>query len=102
MYACGEKLEFGRGLSTDGDPALWELDDTGAIIDWVELGVPDLRTVRKAAGKSEHVLVLAYDEARSAPWWESLKGIFLRSANSLLYSSTMTKRKLWEVWLHAT
>ena len=54
---AGEKLEFGRGLSTDGDPALWELDDTG---------------------------------------------IFLRSANSLLYSSTMTKRKLWEVWLHAT
>lgn len=50
---AGEKLEFGRGLSTDGDPALWELDDTGAIIDWVELGVPDLRTVRKAAGKSE-------------------------------------------------
>lgn len=73
---AGEKLEFGRGLSTDGDPALWELDDTGAIIDWVELGVPDLRTVRKAAGKSEHVLVLAYDEARSAPWWESLKGDF--------------------------
>mgnify|MGYP000040546019 FL=1 len=73
---AGEKLEFGRGLSTDGDPALWELDDTGAIIDWVELGVPDLRTVRKAAGKSEHVLVLAYDEARTAPWWESLKGDF--------------------------
>lgn len=42
----------------------------------MELGVPDLRTVRKAAGKSEHVLVLAYDEARSAPWWESLKGDF--------------------------
>ena len=73
---AGEKLEFGRGLSTDGDPALWELDDTGAISDWVELGVPDLRTVRKAAGKSEHVLVLAYDEARTAPWWESLKGDF--------------------------
>ena len=70
---AGEKLEFGRGLSTDGDPALWELDDTGAIIDWVELGVPDLRTE-----------------------------IFLRSANLLSYSSTMTKRRLWEVWLHAT
>ena len=40
----------------------------------MELGAPDVRTVRKAAGKSEHVLVLAYDEARTKPWWESVKG----------------------------
>lgn len=71
---AGEHLEFGRGLSSDGEPALWETDDTGAIIEWVELGAPDVRTVRKAAGKSEHVLVLAYDEARTKPWWESVKG----------------------------
>lgn len=73
---AGEHLEFGRGLSAEGEPALWELDDTGAVVDWVELGAPDLRTVRKAAGKSDHVLVLAYDEARTTPWWESLKGDF--------------------------
>lgn len=28
---AGEHLEFGRGLSSDGEPALWETDDTGAI-----------------------------------------------------------------------
>lgn len=71
---AGEHLEFGRGLSSEGEPALWETDDTGAVIEWVELGAPDVRTVRKAAGRSEHVLVVAYDEARTRPWWESVKG----------------------------
>lgn len=70
----GERLEFGRGLSAEGEPALVETDDTGAIVDWVELGVPDVRAIRKAAGKSEHVLVLAYDSDRVTPWWESVKG----------------------------
>lgn len=73
---AGERLEFGRGLSTEGEPALWEIDDTGTIVNWIELGTPDVRTVRKAAGKSEHVTVLAYDEARIEPWWASNAGEF--------------------------
>ena len=73
---AGERVEFGRGLSTEGEPALWEIDDTGAIVTWVELGTPDVRTVRKAAGKSEHVTVLAYDDARIGPWWTSNAGEF--------------------------
>ena len=34
------RLEFGRGLSTEGEPALWEIDDTGAIARWIDVGVP--------------------------------------------------------------
>lgn len=52
---AGERLEFGRGLSTEGEPALWEIDDTGAIVQWIEVGCPDVKQVRKAAGRSEHV-----------------------------------------------
>lgn len=33
---AGEHLEFGRGLSTEGEPALWEIDDTGTIERWIE------------------------------------------------------------------
>lgn len=73
---AGERLEFGRGLSAEGEPALWEIDDTGSIVAWIELGTPDVRTVRKAAGKSEHVTVLAYDEDRISPWWASNAGEF--------------------------
>ncbi len=75
MHA-GERLEFGRGLSAEGEPALWEVDDTGAILEWVELGTPDVRTVRKAAGKSAHVTVIAYDEAKIEPWWAAHQGDF--------------------------
>lgn len=59
---AGEHLEFGRGLSTEGEPALWEIDDTGTIERWIEVGCPDVRQVRRAAGRSNHVTVLAYGE----------------------------------------
>ncbi len=75
---AGERLEFGRGLSTEGEPALWELDDTGAIVQWVELGCPDVKQVRKAAGRSEHVQIVAYGEDRVGPWWDSNKGDFAK------------------------
>ena len=67
---AGERLEFGRGLSTEGEPALWEIDDTGAIVQWIEVGCPDVKQVRKAAGRSEHVQIVAYGEDRVEPWWE--------------------------------
>lgn len=73
---AGERLEFGRGLSTEGEPALWEIDDTGAIVHWIELGCPDVKQVRKAAGKSEHVQIVAYDDDKVAPWWNSHQGDF--------------------------
>lgn len=71
-----DRLSFGRGLSTEGEPALWEIDDTGAVKTWVELGTPDVRTVRKAAGKSDHVVVVAYDEPKVEPWWRANSGEF--------------------------
>ena len=73
---AGEHLEFGRGLSTEGEPALWEIDDTGTIERWIEVGCPDVRQVRRAAGRSNHVTVLAYGEDRVGPWWQSVSGDF--------------------------
>lgn len=73
---AGEHLEFGRGLSTEGEPALWEIDDTGVIERWIEVGCPDVRQVRRAAGRSAHVAVLAYGEDRVGPWWQSVSGDF--------------------------
>lgn len=73
MHA-GERLSFGRGLSTEGEPALWAIDDTGEIEEWIELGTPDVKQVRRAAGKSAHVRILAYDEAKVEPWWTANAG----------------------------
>ena len=73
---AGRRAEFGRGLSTDGDAALWVKDETGAITDWIELGTPEVKVLRKAAGRSDRVLLIAYDEAKIAPWWEARSGDF--------------------------
>jgi len=33
-----EALSFGRGVSTEEEPALWHKDLTGAIVRWIEVG----------------------------------------------------------------
>ena len=40
LYAH-ERLEFGRGLSTDEDPDLWQRDYSGQVERWIEVGQPD-------------------------------------------------------------
>ena len=40
---ASERLEFGKGISTDDEPALWERDLTGRITEWIEVGLPDER-----------------------------------------------------------
>lgn len=77
MHA-GERLVFGRGLSAEGEPALWAIADTGEIEEWIELGTPDVKLVRRAAGRSDHVRILAYDEAKIGPWWQASAGEFGR------------------------
>jgi uncharacterized protein YaeQ len=77
LYAS-DALAFGKGISTDDEPTLWEKDLTGAIERWIEVGQPDERELRKASGRARHVVVVNY--SRSAePWWqqnrEALQGI---------------------------
>ena len=40
------------------------------------MGTPDNKSLRRAAGKSDDVVVLAYDDAKVEPWWASNKGDF--------------------------
>lgn len=74
LYAS-DHLEFGRGLASE-EAALWEMNAAGDIGRWIEVGVPDNRALRKAAGRSDDVVVLSYDDARVETWWLSNKGDF--------------------------
>src|SRR6476661_4765293 len=47
-----ERLEFGRGLSSEDEPDLVLRDLTGEIKLWIEVGLPDERDMRKASGRS--------------------------------------------------
>jgi uncharacterized protein YaeQ len=65
-----EQLEFGRGLSTEDEPALVRRDLTGAIEEWIDVGLPDDKDVRKACGRANAVHIVAYGGRAVALWWD--------------------------------
>lgn len=86
-------LAFGRGLSTDDEPDLWRKDLTGAIEQWIEVGLPDARRLLKASGRAREVLVYAYGTI--APWWKQLAPEIARAGNVRLFTLDMaTTREL--------
>ena len=68
-----ERLVFGRGLSTEDEPDLWQRDLTGAIERWIDVGLPDEREVRKACGRAREVYVLAYGGRAVELWWDGVR-----------------------------
>lgn len=85
LYVNGdEMLTFTRGLSETDEPALWRQDLTGAIGQWIEVGLPDERRLLKACGRADEVIVFAY--GRSADiWWAGVKGKVARARNLKVY-----------------
>lgn len=67
---ASDTLEFGRGLSTEDEPDLWQRDPTGVIERWIDVGLPDEREVRKACGRAREVSVLAYGGRAVELWWQ--------------------------------
>lgn len=65
-----ERLEFGRGLSSDDEPDLWRRSLTGEIEQWIELGQPDEARLRKASGRAREVIVLGYGGRGFGLWWD--------------------------------
>jgi uncharacterized protein YaeQ len=65
-----EDLVFGRGLSTEDEPDLWQKDLTGAIKLWIDVGVPDERRLRKASGRAQQVVVYSYGGRGAGLWWQ--------------------------------
>ena len=61
-------LEFTRGLSTNDEPDIWQLSDSGEIQRWIEIGQPDASRLRKACGRAAHVLVYTYASGADT-WW---------------------------------
>ncbi|UWX04197.1 YaeQ family protein [Pseudoxanthomonas sp. NC8] len=79
-----ERLEFGRGLSTDEDPDLWQRDYTGEVDRWIELGQPDESRIRKACGRAREVVVVNYGGRAAELWWEKNAQALARHDNLLV------------------
>jgi len=76
-----ERLEFGRGISNEEEPALWRRDFTGIIEQWIELGQPEESSIRKACGRSQQVAVVTYSGNSAGTWWNKHESSLARSKN---------------------
>ncbi len=72
------RLEFTKGLSDVDEPELWQLDLTGDVVHWIDLGQPDERRLMKAHGRSERVSVFSYASSTDV-WWRSLESKLTRA-----------------------
>ena len=79
LYA-DDALTFGKGISSDDEPDLWQKDLTGAIERWIEVGLPDERVIRKASGRSSQVVVISYGRAADI-WWNENRDQLCRLSN---------------------
>jgi uncharacterized protein YaeQ len=80
LYA-DERLELGKGLSSEDEPDLWRKDLTGEILEWIELGQPDEQRIRKACGRARQVIVLNYAGRAADIWWDKNKALLARAKN---------------------
>ncbi|MFZ5843273.1 MAG: YaeQ family protein [Pseudomonadota bacterium] len=67
LYA-DERLMFTKGISTDDEPDLWLKSLSGEIELWIELGQPDEKRLRKAAGRARQVVIITYNSRSAAVW----------------------------------
>ena len=90
MYA-NEALIFGKGLSDDEEPDLWQKDLTGAIELWMDVGLPTERDIRKAAGRAKQVVVVLYGGRVADMWWAQNSKTLLKTNNLTVINLPDTK-----------
>ncbi|HEX7686192.1 MAG TPA: YaeQ family protein [Burkholderiaceae bacterium] len=79
------RLELAKSLWDTDEPDLWQVDLTGQVVQWIELGQPDERRLSKAASRAERVTVYSY--ASSTPiWWQGLQGKLVRAPKVEVWS----------------
>jgi uncharacterized protein YaeQ len=77
LYCAHEDLEFTRGLSNVDEPALWQKSNIGEIVQWIDIGLPEVKRIRKSLGKSHNVKIFTYQEDRALEWYDRIKGNFI-------------------------
>jgi len=78
---ASETLAFGKGLSADDEPDIWQKDLTGTIETWIEVGQPDERRIRKACGRARDVHVYACGDHGVSVWWSQARSDLERCRN---------------------
>jgi uncharacterized protein YaeQ len=78
---ASDTMSFGKGLSTDDEPDIWQKDLTGAIQLWIDVGLPDEKRIRRACGRADQVFIYGYGGHGASLWWEQISGTLERTRN---------------------
>jgi uncharacterized protein YaeQ len=76
-----DALAFGRGLSSEDEADLALRDLTGALQLWIDVGLPDEKSLRKASGRAKRVIVYAYGGRAVDLWWNKCRDALERLPN---------------------
>ena len=80
-----EGVDFGRGLSSTEEPAVWVKDPTGAVRAWIDVGQPSPERLHRASKLAERAVVYLHGDPSA----------FLRE----LDKATVHRRDALELWL---
>jgi uncharacterized protein YaeQ len=53
-------IAFGKGIGQAEEPPVWVKDPTGAILVWIEVGLPDADTLHRASKASQRLVVYTH------------------------------------------
>lgn len=75
------RLVFGKGISDNDEPDIWQKDLTGSIERWIDVGLPQEKRILKASGRAKQVAVYSYGGHAAKLWWEGIKPKLQRLEN---------------------
>jgi uncharacterized protein YaeQ len=81
-------LAFGRGLSTEDDPALAAIDLTGELRLAIEVGLPDEERLRKLARRARAAVLVVYGGRAGDIWWQQNAAALGRLSNLQVWRLT--------------
>ncbi len=76
-----ERLGFTKGLSTDNEPELWQRSYSDELENWIEVGQPDAKRIKKACSQSQQVWVYSYGGQDVETWWSKAQADCRRHKN---------------------
>ena len=76
-----EHLQFTKGIGDACEPDLWQIDLTGRIQHWIELGQPSEKRIRQSCGKADRVSIYTYQRNAAELWLKSVQDVAARFAH---------------------
>jgi uncharacterized protein YaeQ len=65
-----ERLSFTKGICAEEEPDLWLKSYTDEIEQWIDVGQPEERRLRKACGRAQRVTLYLYGGRGADLWWQ--------------------------------